>query len=166
MERIKGTGQFLNFISIFLVFFIMVIILLSKDSCENKMNARNMQKWKTKFELNDISNIAIVLDDNYIECEKEELLRYWKKVKKIYINNQEISPDKLYRKKDFIHEHCGDYFTVLTKKEIDSIVYKFPPVNKYEEYIKGKLINTSKDFYRKRKIQKRLSRSLPSCNHK
>ncbi|HHH53062.1 MAG TPA: hypothetical protein ENK91_05340 [Bacteroidetes bacterium] len=92
-----------------------------------------------------------------------DISRYWKKVKKVYVNNQLITPDKLYRKNDFIFAHCNENYALLTNKDIDSIVYKFPPVDIYEEYVKGKLINKSSTFYSKRRYHKKYKEALPEC---
>jgi len=147
-----------------IVFFFFFWVLAFRDGCNRKKLAKNKMNWKQEFVLKGIKEVEISFDNTFYNAKDPDMDRYWKKVKKVYVNNQEVRPDKLYKKDDFIYEHCGDYYTVLTKKEIDSIVYKFPPVNRYEEYVKGKLINSTEDFYRKRKLQERLSGSLPTCD--
>jgi len=153
-------------ILVFFIFWLSIYLLMNSEYISRKRSITKSYSWKNKFMINDIKIISIKFDTNWVKDFSEVNPRYWKKVRKIYVNNQEVPPGELYKKDDFIYEHCGDYYTVLTKKEIDSIVYKFPPVNRYEEYVKGKLINSTKDFYRKRKLQKRLSRSLPPCDNK
>ena len=141
-----------------------VILFIKEEELYNKIYFKRIENWEQEFALKDIKEVDISFDNTFYNAKDPDMARYWKKVKKVYVNNQEVRPDKLYKKDDFIYEHCGDYYTVLTKKEIDSIVYKFPPVNRYEEYVKGKLINSTEDFYRKRKLQERLSGSLPTCD--
>ncbi len=145
------------------ILFSIVFIIIGKDSCKEKMISRDMIKWKYKFQTMDIKVISFSIDDKSIVCKSEDILRYWKEAKSIYLNREKAAPDKLYKKEDFILEHCGKYYTLLTNKDIDSIVYKFLPKDQYEEYFEGKLINKSRDFYRKRKYHRRYVKWLVGC---
>ena len=147
----------------FLIFFFSVFfIIFWNKGKSSRLNKRKIA-WKKEMQSKGIKSLSIVLQRDYLIAKSEDILRYWKKVKNIYINGEKTAPDKIYKKEDFSLEHCGKYYTLLTNKDIDSIVYKFPPQDQYEEYFEGKLINKSRDFYKKRKYHKRYVKWLPEC---
>jgi hypothetical protein len=138
--------------------YIIITIVLNRDSISIRRHNKSMSSWKKEFKIN---NISIVLNTDFIISKSSNIEIYWKKVKKVYVNNQIINPDKLYKRKDFIYQHGGDYYILLVNKNVDSLVYKFPPINQYEEYIARKNVMTTKEFYSKRTYHKKYKSVLP-----
>lgn len=118
--------------------------------------------WKQHFKVNEVDNVLISLDTILYESAGMNV-RYWKKTKNVYQNNKIVSPESLYKWKDFLYKQCDEYYVLLTKLDIDSIVYDFAH-NFYKEYnAEEKLINSTDFFNSKKSIQKKYIRALPKC---
>jgi hypothetical protein len=138
-------------------------LLLKSDLIYRKRHEKNQITWKKKLQANNINNILIVLTTDFIISKSNNIERYWKKVKKVYVNNQIIESDKLYKRKYFIYQHSGVYYVLLINKSVDSLVYKYPPINQYEEYIGKKNIIETQEFYSKQTYHRKYKSVLPEC---
>jgi len=136
MYNCKGNKCGVFVIGMFFLMYIIITIGLYGDRISIRRHNKNMSSWKKEFHSEGIKNIVLVFNFDTFAVKGGDISRYWKKVKKVYVNNKLITPDKLYRKNDFIYTHCNENYALLINKDIDSIVYKFPPVDLYEEYVK------------------------------
>lgn len=158
MKEVKVKDTYAGGMVFFTLLSIAIIILIINIDFISK------RKWEKEIKNHSINSIALVFNSEVIFYKNGYTERFWKKVKRVYVNRETIQPPKLYKKADFIYIHCNQNYSLLTNKDIDSIVYKFPPIDIYEEFVKGKLINKSKEFYSKRKYHKKYSKVLPKCD--
>lgn len=146
----------------FIVLFLGVIIINEYDYYSAKRSVTNSISWEKRYETSGIKSVRIKLDTLFFKISKKQL-RCWKKVKKVYVNENIIKFESLYKWQDFIYKHCEEYYIILPVSEIDSIVYDFSK-NVYKEYdSEKKLINSSDFFNSKRKYHKKYKNALPEC---
>ncbi len=165
MREVRGHSNNNDLIKpiLMMMFFMSVLLIIANfDYFKYRKSANKPIYWKKGFEVNKIDIVSITLGFQSTKTSKKQV-RYWKKAKKVYVNNQMVKYESLFRWKDFMYKHCEDYYVLLPLPEIDSIVYNFKK-NIYEEYNSDKkLLNSSDYFSSKKTYQKRNIRDLPEC---
>ena len=161
-ERVYKNIEFAKPILLIMFFMSVILIIANLDYFRYRRSAKKAIYWKKSFEVNKIDIVSITVSFQSIKTSKKQV-RYWKKAKKVYVNNKVVNYESLFKWKDFLYKHCGDYYVLLPLAEIDSIVYDFKR-NIYKEYSSDKkLLNSSDYFNSKKKYQKKYIRDLPEC---
>jgi len=116
-------------LSIFFSFFIPWTIKLIKD--EGARLSRTTKSFQQRMSRNGVHSLTFVLDRKSYDTGDHGSV--WSKLKRIYINGELANPDTLFCREDLLYKHCGDYY-YYGFRDCDSVIYEFPPVNRYEMY--------------------------------
>ncbi len=125
--------KYMCLIPVFITLVIWVFAILNKIELLEEREKKE-RIWKTEFIERKIESISIIVNQEFYEIKGRRGLG-WSGVQKVYINKLSISPDSLYRKYDFFHRVCEKYYFLSYESIGDSIVFKFPPIDRYEVYV-------------------------------
>jgi len=154
-------------IPVFVTLLIWVFAILNKFELLEETD-RKIRVWKTEFFERKIRTISITVtgENNGIKGRRG---LGWTGVDKVYVNNLLIKSDSLYRKYDFFQRVCGKYYFLSYRKSVDdSIVFKFPPIDRIEVYKKKDYSPyiTVSDCYPRWNLQnKKFLKYLPKCKN-
>jgi len=127
----KGTKiVFLIFaISVFVLIIYFLVYTMKK---ENARGERILKSWQLRMARNGIKTLNFKLErKEYLTGNRGNA---WIKLKRLYINGKIASPDTLYNRSQILYKHCnGDYY-FYGYEGVDSVIWEFPPVNRYIYY--------------------------------
>ena len=127
----KGTKiVFLIFaISVFVLIIYFLVYTMKK---ENARGERMLKSWQLRMARNGIKTLNFKLErKEYLTGDRGNA---WIKLKRLYINGKIANPDTLYNRSQILYKHCnGDYY-FYGYEGVDSVIWEFPPVNRYLDY--------------------------------
>ena len=116
---------------IVMILFVLIIVTSIGNKGNEKYHRLNIA-WQEGMARNGVKSLVFTLERN--EYETGDHGSSWQMLKRLYINGKLANPDTLYNGYELLYKHCGIYYFYVrgSGSGIDSVVYEFPPKNRYE----------------------------------